>query len=156
MAMKAPKNRPRVFVYGTLKRHHPNHRLLESANIRDTTYLGRVRLTGMFRMIDLGNFPAVQRTTGIAPQSIYGEVYEINEDTLAGLDMLEGNGSFYTREKVTTAFKNSWIYLLPSNDYYARRYPEIPTGVWRPTEDERAFIQRAVEFENDLPPALAS
>ena len=152
----AKKNCPRVFVYGTLKRGHHNHRLLESPNIKDTMYLGRCRITGNFRMIDLGNFPAVQRTTGVGPQSIYGEVYQISEETLDGLDMLEGNGSFYTREKVSTAFKNSWIYLLPSNDRYARAYAEIPTGVWRPSNDELGFVGRGVEFENDLPPALAS
>jgi gamma-glutamylcyclotransferase (GGCT)/AIG2-like uncharacterized protein YtfP len=146
----------RVFVYGTLKRQHPNHRLLESANIRDTMYLGRCRIVGNYRMLDLGNFPAVQRTTGLPPQAIYGEVYQISQPTLDGLDILEGNGSFYTREKVSTGYKNAWIYLLPPRDEYARRYPVIPSGVWHPTQAEQDFIARDVELETELPPALVS
>ncbi len=146
----------RVFVYGTLKRQHGNHRLLESTNVRDTMYLGRCRIFGQYRMIDLGNFPAIQHTTGIDKRPIYGEVYQISQNTLDALDMLEGNGSFYTREKVFTAFKNAWAYFLPSRDELARRYPEIVNGVWRPTAEEQAFVARDIEFENDLPVVLAS
>lgn len=151
MAAAVRKGTIRVFVYGTLKRLHSNHRLLESNNITDTEYLGRARIIGPYRMLDLGNFPGVQETTGIGNKAIYGEVYAIGPNTLEALDILEGNGNFYTRHKVVTAFKNAWMYFLPPDDALAKRYAVIESGVWRPTKLEQDFVNRDVEFENDIP-----
>src|SRR3990167_2055758 len=151
MKITPVKGSIRVFVYGTLKRLHVNHSLLEAANIKDTRYLGRCRLAGPYRMLDLGNFPGVQLVTGTGAHHIYGEVYEIGEQTLDALDLLEGNGNFYTRVKVQTEFKNAWMYFLPSDDLLAQRYATISLGVWHPTNDELAFISRDIPFENDEP-----
>lgn len=127
----------RVFVYGTLKQNHGNHPLLAENN---ATLLGRCYVEGRFRMLDLSAYPCVVRTSGAvndpAPR-IYGEVYRICQDTLNVLDILEGNGSFFTRSKVVTPWKNAWMYFLPES--WAERHVPIETGMWRPNDEETEF-----------------
>ena len=146
----------RVFVYGTLKRLHYNHYLLEGPNNDTTQYKGRARLVGNWRMVSMGNFPGVQYVANQENKApIYGEVYQISEDTLAALDLLEGNGSFYTRMKVPTPYKNAWIYCLPNNPEYDAR-PHIPEGVWRPSKSESVFVAKGVDTEDELPAVLTA
>jgi gamma-glutamylcyclotransferase (GGCT)/AIG2-like uncharacterized protein YtfP len=127
----------RVFVYGTLKRLHYNHPLLHSSH---TEFLGCSILTGPFQMRDLSFYPGVQYTLDSQVKNkVYGEVYRINEDTLKGLDILEGNGNFFTRIQVETPWKKAWMYMIPSNFDSGR--PIITEGVWRPNAQEKDFIQ---------------
>ena len=70
----------KVMVYGTLKRGHGNHRLLEGCpHVGDTT------LTG-YDMYSLGGFPGIKDGEGL----IEVETYEINPLVLKLLDGLEG------------------------------------------------------------------
>lgn len=78
-----------VFVYGTLKRGHGNHRLLEAGGAR---LLGTDSIKG-WSMHDLGAFPAVAEGW----DTVHGEVFEVDAETLARLDRLEGIPSFYQR-----------------------------------------------------------
>lgn len=149
----------RVFVYGTLKRMHYNHYLLESQSVTGTNYLGRCYVSGPFRMLDLGNFPGVQYVPDLirTPSKIYGEVYEICHDTLMSLDILEGNGNFYTRQKVPTPYHNAWIYCLPWEKSLNERFPTIDKGVWHPTPEELAFIASGQEKQDpDAPLVLTA
>jgi gamma-glutamylcyclotransferase (GGCT)/AIG2-like uncharacterized protein YtfP len=83
-----------VFVYGTLKRGHGNHCLLEGQK-----FLGEATTPPRFRLFDLGAFPAVaqDRQHGYA---IRGELYLVDADCLARLDRLEGVPRHYQRLSV--------------------------------------------------------
>lgn len=111
-----------VFVYGTLKAGHRNHRLLDHAD----QIAVNVRLEG-FLMFDVaGAFPAVVRGSS----TIIGEVYRIDDETLADLDYLESNGRLYCRELVDVAGVKAWIYLYnrPVRD---KDLTIIPEGEWK-------------------------
>jgi len=113
-----------VFVYGTLKAGHGNHRLLENSKL-----LHEATITG--KMVSLGGFPCVS-TNG--DNQIHGEVYEVDDQTLGHLDHLESNGSFYTREIVNSSKGPVWVYLIQDEGYYQTR-PLIRNGVWRGAMD---------------------
>jgi gamma-glutamylaminecyclotransferase len=132
---KNDPNLPRVFVYGSLKAGQPNNRALAGA-----TYLGRCYLEGPYKMVSLGHFPGVIET-GVAEDRnrILGEVYEVTEDVLHTLDLIEGHPSFYNRRKVATPWKNAWCYFLP-REYLTTRQ-EVETGIWRATDAETEFMR---------------
>ena len=74
-----------VFVYGTLKRGLSNHRWL-----RGQTFLGEARTVPRYRMFDLGGYPGMVLEEGEDGGAIEGEVWEVDEKGLRGLDKLEG------------------------------------------------------------------
>jgi gamma-glutamylcyclotransferase (GGCT)/AIG2-like uncharacterized protein YtfP len=127
-----------VFVYGTLKKNHGNHRLLEKS-----AYVGRDKITG-YKLYDLGVFPAVKKT-GDDSDVVYGEVYKISLDTLYSLDVLEGHPNFYARAKERTVIGSTrvWVYALDA-DYIDRRdVAPIALGVWSPSKEEASHWQMA-------------
>lgn len=142
------KGSPRVFVYGSLKQNHSNSGLLCTYNL-----LGRAYIEGPYRMMSLGFFPGVTKSALHTPDArIYGEVYVVDGDGLASLDLLEGHPHFYQRLKVKTNvedFGNVWCYFLNAEHNPQRA---IPDGLWRPTEEERAHWT----VEGELAPEEAS
>lgn len=82
----------KVFVYGTLKKGYSNHRLLQTSE-----YIGNGKIEG-YEIYDLGFYPGI--VPGDRKDEVYGEVYEITEETLVHLDRLEGEGFLYIREVV--------------------------------------------------------
>lgn len=125
----------RVFVYGTLKKGHGNHRLLENSK-----FLGRCVINGKHRLVSLGGFPGlVAAEEEDAERGVSGEVYQVNEETLLSLDFLEGHPRFYERRKVPTPHKNAWAYFLPPA-YLDRGYPFVDVA-WNPKEEEREFLK---------------
>ena len=95
-----------VFVYGSLKRGFGNHDVLGGSPL-----IARTRTVGRcFNMISLGAFPAVLNS---GDYDIEGELYEVDNYTLEALDMLEGEGSLYRRQKVGLASGHTaWLYFL--------------------------------------------
>ena len=88
----------RVFVYGTLKRGHGNHALLETSR-----FLGEAATLKTYWMITTGVFPIVLDAVPegfAAPLAIAGEIYHVDDATLQELDGLEREGRSYDR-KVT-------------------------------------------------------
>ena len=126
---EAGPNRPRVFVYGTLKRGEANHHLLDGA-----TFLGDCKVVGAYTMVDLGWYPGVVRRNDRVDSEISGEVYEVDEPTLYSLDCLEGHPDFYERRKISTDYKNAWMYSLPS-EYLERERDIVETGEWHGAAD---------------------
>jgi gamma-glutamylcyclotransferase (GGCT)/AIG2-like uncharacterized protein YtfP len=118
--------KPRVFVYGTLKSGEANNPLLTD---NDAEKLGDFDLVGPYRMFSLGGYPGVCRVTGIGDATIKGEVWEVSEECLHSLDLLEGHPEYYARSKIPTDYKNAWIYLLPQ--HYREQFPEVEEGDWR-------------------------
>jgi gamma-glutamylaminecyclotransferase len=83
-----------LFVYGTLKRGMKNHRLLAGQ-----AFLTSARTKPCYRLLDLGNYPGLiaDNEHGLA---IHGELWEIDEPTLAQLDVFEGVPSQFQRRPV--------------------------------------------------------
>jgi len=91
-----------VFVYGTLKRGGVLHHHMKGAK-----FVGEdvVENCDLFM---LKWYPAVVHGTG----KVMGEVYEINTSLLNIMDEVEGEGSLYKREQVTTLQNRQvWIYF---------------------------------------------
>ena len=111
----------RVFVYGTLLAGEPNHRLLRTASFE-----GLARTADGFALFDLGAFPGMVRTeAGV----VHGEVYRVDDRTLAALDRLEGHPDFYVRTLIRLADGHEvWAYLLDAVRVRGRAV--IPSGRW--------------------------
>lgn len=86
------KQTKRLFVYGTLMQGEVNHSYLRNAQ-----YMGRILTKPDYELIDLGYFPALLKKGN---DSVHGELYEVDEDTLHRIDRLEGNPHFYYRDTV--------------------------------------------------------
>ena len=93
----------KVAVYGTLKKGRGNHGLLSTSQ-----FLGDGLIHGYDMYSVHGGFPCIvpsKSGEGICKV----EVYEVNEETLARLDMLEGyrvnnrNSSMYLRDSTDIA-----------------------------------------------------
>ena len=84
----------RVFVYGTLKQGFCRHHAISSQK-----FLGPAKTQPIYLLFDLGSYPGlVADEDGI---SIEGELYEVDEDCLKNLDLVEGvNEGYYSREAV--------------------------------------------------------
>jgi gamma-glutamylaminecyclotransferase len=122
-----------VFVYGSLKRGFGNHRLLANSE-----FVGTGLTEPRYRLINLGPYPAMIESTD-DPLSITGELYRIDEQTLADLDRLEGEGVLYRRIVTTiTALEggacdqrvdthSAWTYLWMRSP---AEHPLWPTATW--------------------------
>ncbi len=86
----------RVFTYGTLMKGQRNH-----FYVADSTYLGDAILEG-YGLYDTGyDYPAA---VAMADSRVYGEVYEVNEETKARMDCLEDVGFEYDCIPVNVRF----------------------------------------------------
>jgi gamma-glutamylaminecyclotransferase len=98
----------KVFVYGTLKRGQDNHKnyLARSA------FVGEADTASRYRMIST-NFPVILEDGDGKP--VRGEIYDVDDRTLAALDRLEGNGHMYLRRLIDASLIRGgpvqcWIY----------------------------------------------
>ena len=111
-----------LFVYGTLMRGEPNHRLMCRAEfVRQTT------TAPTYELIHLGSYPALipGGQTGVA-----GEVYRVDPRTLRALDRLEGHPHLYCRMRLRL-FDGEVVegYLMQPRQVVG--WPRIATGTWR-------------------------
>ena len=114
----------RVFVYGTLLSGEPNHHLLHGQPL-----VGEARTRARFNLVSLGGFPAMVHGGEVA---VRGEVYDVDEETLAALDRLEGYPGFYDREPVELRGEvtgEALAYLLAPERVAGS--PEIQHGDWK-------------------------
>lgn len=110
----------RVFVYGTLRQGFSNHVMLEGQ-----AYIGPAEIGEGFCMVSLTMFPGIIRCD--SDMTIQGEVYEVDDRCLQGLDLLEGHPTFYERQEVFTSQGPCLTYVLPGT--YMDR-PVIRSGDW--------------------------
>ena len=87
----------RVFVYGTLKRGYPNSPLLEGSE-----FVGEAVTVLTYKAVTIPaygtagtNFPVIMPDPGGKP--VAGELYTVDDVTLARLDQLEREGRAYDR-----------------------------------------------------------
>lgn len=104
------------FVYGTLKRGQRNHELLASSKFLGTA----VSNEACYEMID-GPFPKLYRVAEGGCR-VYGELYRVTDsNTITWMDMLESNGSFYTRtvrEFLVYQGEPVWAWIYETNPQY--------------------------------------
>lgn len=159
--------KPRVFVYGSLKKGQGNDVFLQTDGAE---YLGRAALEVPAKFINFGGFPGVVRKFQIdndidkaspslwkdrPTRTIVGEVYAVDEATFTGLDFLEGYPSFYQRHKYKLTHTGSkdadgtsaWMYTLPDTEEY-NRMQEVKTPHWNALEAEKAYWDAYMEVVN--------
>lgn len=147
----------RLFVYGTLKRGHDNNeRLLSEAK-----FIGpALSAQPVYKMVT-GGYPIVWEA-GESGAFLKGEVYEVDDKTLAACDRLEGHPRMYRREERTFNLLppseepnypgpnkplplTAWVYLWPqemNSDHWTSVEPKNRILDWeRPTFDD--------DFEDD-------
>jgi gamma-glutamylcyclotransferase (GGCT)/AIG2-like uncharacterized protein YtfP len=135
--MMKDKGFSRVLVYGTLKQEGTNHPLLQRVR---ADFLGYDSITAPHVMYDLGPFPCIADSK--IRNTIRGEVYGMDEEGLAALDLLEGHPNFYQRTRLWTDKESKvWVYYLNSEDLH-RAAPMVEDGLWQPSEDEQAYWDR--------------
>lgn len=91
-----------VFVYGTLRQGEANHHYLAESQL-----LGLFDTQPEYALHDLGPYPGLIA----GQQSIHGEVYQMDDATLAQLDTLEDVPVEYRRETIDTPYGLAWIYI---------------------------------------------
>lgn len=124
-----------VAVYGTLRKGYWNHSLIEK-----TKFIGKTKTDPKWAMhISSGQFPVLIPGSN----SIVVEVYDVNKETLARLDMLEGYPNFYNRKLIKTEYGDAWIYFMQNY----KSSIEIQSGDY---EDYfSVFLNSSNSFEQD-------
>jgi gamma-glutamylcyclotransferase (GGCT)/AIG2-like uncharacterized protein YtfP len=127
----------KLFVYGTL-RNRPNNPLTD-----------RVRARTRGRLYHLGNFPGLLESEDPQDQVI-GELMEVDDGRLAGLDLYEGyisydlENSLYIRKKVevfneeTQETEMAWIYIFNQTSPWREHWVRIESGDWFKPNENRA------------------
>tara|TARA_Y100000780_G_C13666657_1_gene410747 strand:- start:410 stop:1099 length:690 start_codon:yes stop_codon:yes gene_type:complete len=135
-----------VFVYGTLKKGHGNHYLLENS-----VFLGEGHTRGYYCWLKRKGFPVVmERVMGMSSEysgKIKGEVYAVDLSTLAALDQLEANGTMYNRKKVQVNLRDQLVEAEHNPKFTGRPFKPCYMYVgddtyWRGSEyDEHVTIE---------------
>ncbi|XP_014613992.1 PREDICTED: putative gamma-glutamylcyclotransferase CG2811 isoform X2 [Polistes canadensis] len=122
----------RIFVYGTLKRGEPNHKLIQDKTNGYAKFLGIAKTTSSYPLIIATkyNIPFLLKKPGVG-HHVIGEIYDVDSKMLTKLDELEEHPNFYerTKEDVFMApesklkhnkniqevgmLTKAWIYFLP-------------------------------------------
>ena len=114
----------KIFVYGTLMKGFGNcMRLLSRSKL-----LGTGETSPNFTLISLGGFPGL---LDIGETSVKGEIWEVDDKTLADCDRLEQHPNWYRRTPITLTDGTdveAYIYLKPSN---REAGSVITSGSWR-------------------------
>jgi gamma-glutamylaminecyclotransferase len=111
-----------VFVYGTLRQGEVNHDLLATAR-----FVAEARTEPCFELFDLGPFPAMSANGQTA---VLGEVYAVDDATLARLDHLEGHPRLYQRTRIRLDDgQEVQTYLMERARMHGREL--IASGDWR-------------------------
>lgn len=95
------KNLSLVFVYGTLKRDQGNNYLLETSR-----FIGEGSARKSYRMINVG-YPVIMPEENGHP--VAGEVYAVDDETLARLDRLESVGFSYDRSLTVVRVEDNFL-----------------------------------------------
>lgn len=121
-------NTPFYFVYGTLKKGHNNHYLLE-----DSKKMGDFTTKPEYTLLDLGAFPGAIKYGNTA---IQGEIYKVLDSRIEkNIDYLEGyqpykKDNLYNKELITIENKAVYIYILNMLVVDIIEYSEISSGKW--------------------------
>jgi gamma-glutamylcyclotransferase (GGCT)/AIG2-like uncharacterized protein YtfP len=124
---REPQARTLVFVYGTLLAGERNHRHLTCAEL-----VAEARTQAAFWLHDLGPFPGL---VAGGEHAIVGEVYAVDDATLAALDRLEDHPRFYQRVSIVLADDTAVETYVLTPEQVAG-HPVIASGSWRARHKE--------------------
>jgi len=111
-----------LFVYGTLMQGMRNHQYLEKAK-----FLGTAQTKPEYELLYNGSIPAVKAGS----ESIKGELYEADEETLKGLDVLEEvNADLYEKKEIEVDGKKVIAYL-GGNIFDHDTWEHVPNGDYK-------------------------
>jgi gamma-glutamylcyclotransferase (GGCT)/AIG2-like uncharacterized protein YtfP len=102
-----------VFVYGTLKSGYGNNEF----HLGTSEFVGEAVVADATLMA-VSSFPGAIEAHG---EHVKGEVWRVDEQTLARLDRLEGCPHMYERRLVPTKYGDAWMYF-----WVSRLYPDTP------------------------------
>lgn len=100
-----------LFVYGTLRRGLENH----EGYLKNARYMGRAVTQEKYALF-LDDFPYLTKAAAVS--RIVGELYLVDQDTQAHIDLLEGHPHQYCRELITVVTDqgephSAWVYFYP-------------------------------------------
>ncbi|XP_013395289.1 gamma-glutamylaminecyclotransferase-like isoform X2 [Lingula anatina] len=100
----------RVFVYGTLKRGEPNHHVMTNTENGTAKFVGEGKTTESWPLVIASkyNIPFLLHCKGKG-QLVIGEVYDVDDEKMKELDLLEEYPKFYNRIKIP-------VYILKDKD----------------------------------------
>ena len=109
-----------LFAYGTLRRGFGNH----AAHLAGVPYLGAARTADPMALhVRADGIPMLARIP--ARHHVVGELYAVDDATLAAIDALEGHPTWYRREPVVVVrvdggrageVLTAWAYLVERPD----------------------------------------
>lgn len=118
-------NRPMeklLFVYGTLMQGMRNHVHLEKAK-----FVGPAETKPEYELLYNGSIPAMRAGS----ESVKGELYEVDEATLSGLDVVEDvTANLYERQEIEIDGKTAIAYL-GGNIFNQDTWEHVPNGDYR-------------------------
>lgn len=130
----------RVFVYGTLRKGQPNHRLLTAC--KHTKFIGECNVAGL-ELYDTGlGYPAVMLNSD-STRLVVGEVYEVTYETRCQLDKLEGFPHHYDRTTIATRHGHAWFYFQDPRQLKRSNCKLIQSGDWL-NRDFNKFVAKTV------------
>lgn len=89
------QNKHLIFVYGTLKEGYGNNHLLRTGGAKK---IANARTEKKYTLMDFGGFPGMYNHGENV--CVTGELWEVDDATLARCDLLEGHPSFYKRTPI--------------------------------------------------------
>lgn len=102
----------KLFVYGTLKKGHDNHHYLNGCDLIQEA----VTTEPIYDLysVKFGHYPCMVNN---GSYHIFGEVYNVDQNTLKNIDILEGHPTFYTRKMIDImGIGDCWVYILNTAD----------------------------------------
>lgn len=106
------KNNNLVAVYGSLRKGQGNHSVINNKNSK---FLGEFQTNPIYNLFAISSgFPGLKEN---GATSVVMEVYEVTDDVLESINILEGydsnsdNNTFYNRIKIPTPFGEAYTYL---------------------------------------------
>ena len=113
-----------IFVYGTLMQGMRNHVYLEKAK-----FVGPAKTKPEFELLYNGSIPAVRDGS----ESVLGEVYELDDETLKNLDEVEEVSSklYVKRDIELEGGTKAVIYLGGERMFASDSWQHVPDGDFR-------------------------
>lgn len=111
----------RLFVYGTLKQGGSANDLLQGA-----VCIGKVTTHPRYHLYRIGTFPGM--VVGDETGGVTGELFEVDDRCLKGLDQYEGVPYLFRREEIDLSCGvKAWAYLYNRS---VNKYKRIMEGEW--------------------------
>ena len=111
-----------LFVYGTLMKEMRNHVYLEKAQ-----FLGEAATEPSFELLSNGSIPAMKE----GKEVVKGELYEVDDETLKSLDVLEEiDSKLYDKREIEVGGKKAIAYL-GGGIFNFDTWEHVPNGDYR-------------------------